>query len=57
MSEEIMEQLSDLLDDKKLYFKKDGNVIIYDMPAYGTASLVLMDDKVIRIEENKKISV
>lgn len=57
VSEEEMKLLANLLDDKKLYFKKEGKVIIYDMPKFGTASLILMDDKVVRIEENKKISV
>lgn len=55
--EEKLRLLEELLDEKMVYFKKDGKVVMYEHPSYGNSNLVCMDDSIIRIEENKKISV
>ena len=57
MNKEKMNLLEKILEEKTLYFKKDGKVVIYEHPSFGNSNLILMDDQVVRIEENKKIRV
>lgn len=49
--------LMDLMDEKTLYFKKDGKLVSHVLPSFGTTSLVVMGEQVVRIEDNTKRNV
>lgn len=47
----------DLMDNKKLYVVKDGELIEHELPDYGQTVIITLGGKVDRLETTMKIKI